>query len=372
MIKLTWDQINTWRLVKQGIIKKESDLLKALSKNGSLQSQVASASFLALHARTNNLKQNDIESALWIDHSVIRTWAMRNTLHLIATRDLPLYVAANSFLHAYNWDKYFEYYGFSKKEHDTFINAIPQILGKEPITKEQLGESIAKKTGVKEFHEFIVSSNWGGPLKQSAHEGYVALGPQQGQYTTFINPRSFIKWKEIDPEYAARTVIKKFMEFNGPTDLEHFVRWYGGEFGKTKPKKVFESLRNELEEVSIDNWHGLMHKDYIDEIINMKHKNTIAFLPLFDIYTFGLIRNIDNLLPTEYKHLVFRPQGWISSVVLVNGYIKGVWEYKKKKNEIEIAIRMFEKPSNEIKRHIGAKIKDIGQFLEKNIVTVYI
>ena len=42
----------------------------------------------------------------------------------------------------------------------------------------------------------------------------------------------------------------------------------------------------------------------------------------------GRGRELEPLLPVQFQPLVFHPQGWISAVVLVDGFIKWVWEYK--------------------------------------------
>jgi hypothetical protein len=54
----------------------------------------------------------------------------------------------------------------------------------------------------------------------------------------------------------------------------------------------------------------------------------VNLLPLFDAYVLGLGRDLEPLLPKSYQRRVFRPQGWVSAVVLVDGVIRGVWEYK--------------------------------------------
>ena len=49
---------------------------------------------LAIGARVDGLSPQDVQSALWKDRRLIKTWAMRLELHLVPARDFPLYVAA--------------------------------------------------------------------------------------------------------------------------------------------------------------------------------------------------------------------------------------------------------------------------------------
>jgi Winged helix DNA-binding domain len=68
--------------------------------------------------------------------------------------------------------------------------------------------------------------------------------------------------------------------------------------------------------------------------------DTIQLLPLFDAYTLGLGRDVEPLLPQTYKRLVFRPQGWISAVVLVNGAIQGVWQHTTRRAQTSVQVQM--------------------------------
>ncbi|HLY28240.1 MAG TPA: crosslink repair DNA glycosylase YcaQ family protein, partial [Aggregatilineales bacterium] len=68
-----------------------------------LQAQDAQAAILSARVRSSGLTVGDMEQAMLHDRSIIRTWAMRGTLHLIATEDLswllallgPVFVAAD-------------------------------------------------------------------------------------------------------------------------------------------------------------------------------------------------------------------------------------------------------------------------------------
>src|SRR4051812_27352924 len=95
---LTWSQVHSWRLSQHGLAPRLSrqDFLQAVSRTGGIQAQVLSAAELALWARVQNLSRSDIQTALWQARSLIKTWAMRGTLHLLAANELPLFVAARS------------------------------------------------------------------------------------------------------------------------------------------------------------------------------------------------------------------------------------------------------------------------------------
>src|SRR4029450_5444366 len=90
------------------------------------------------------------------------------------------------------------------------------------------------------------------------------------------------------------------------------------------------SLEDELDTVDVEGWQAQALRTTIVPMQKLETEadGVVRLLPLFDAYTLGLGRDIEPLLPNAYKIQVFRPQGWISAVVLVGGQMKGVWEYK--------------------------------------------
>src|SRR5918992_6085818 len=66
------------------------DVVRSL---GGIQAQDRNAALLAAGTRTPGATVADVEHALSGERSVVRTWAMRGTIHLIAADDLPLVLA---------------------------------------------------------------------------------------------------------------------------------------------------------------------------------------------------------------------------------------------------------------------------------------
>jgi Winged helix DNA-binding domain len=71
MTALQWSQVHAWRMSQHG------------------------------------LSPRDVQAALWQDRTLLKTWAMRGTLHLLSASELPLYVAARDWQHTTSWSNYF-------------------------------------------------------------------------------------------------------------------------------------------------------------------------------------------------------------------------------------------------------------------------
>ncbi len=171
-----------------------------------------SAAELALCTRVEGLSAEDIKFALWQDCTLVKTWAMRATLHVLATSDLPLYAVALNFRDFRNWPAHFASYGLSPAQHEALLSSVPQVVGREPVTREQLASALEKRTDIAHLRDLILSSSWGTPLKQSAIRGDLCFGPKQGQNVTFVNPRAWIdEWPSIEPEQAVREMIRRYL-----------------------------------------------------------------------------------------------------------------------------------------------------------------
>ncbi len=292
----------------------------------------------------------------------MKTWAMRCTLHLLSASEFPLYVAARSTYPARNWEYYFSYYGITPAEYAAFIDAVPHILGSVPMTREELASALVSSPGIPKLGPLITSSNWGSPLKPPALRGDLCFGPNQGQNVTFVNPKKWIhNWQSFEPYAALQEIARRYLRTYGPATAENFASWWG--VGLVPARKLFRSLENELAEVNVEGWHAFALRTTLEPMQNLSTSCEVRLLPLFDAYTFGPGRNSEAHLPGAYKSLVFRPQGWISAVVLLNGYIKGVWEYKTQRTQTTVKVRMFSTPTASLKHDIEAEAERLGTFL---------
>src|SRR5579862_7383732 len=191
MRTLTWSQVHAWRLAQHGLSPRLSsqDFVQAVTRTGGIQAQVMSAAELAICTRVEGFSAHDVKSALWQGRALVKTWAMRGTLHMLAARELPLYVAARDWQLTANWSAYFAEFGLSPAQQDAFLAAIPHVLEQGPLTRQQLADAVAKHTGATHARDLILSSSWGSPLKPSAYRGELCVGPGQGQNVTFVNPK---------------------------------------------------------------------------------------------------------------------------------------------------------------------------------------
>lgn len=375
MQSLKWSQVNAWRLSQHGLSPRfgRQDFLKALRGTGGIQAQVMSAAELALGARLDSLTPQDVQSALWQERTLIKTWAMRATLHLLAAHDLPLYIAARSVDEPRNWVGYFEYYGVTESQLETYLTVAPEILSSEPITKEQFAAALLDRTGSAELHSLVLTKGWGTPLKPLAWRGELCFGPNQGQNVTFVRPRQWIgaqlgDWQPVEPHAALQEIARRYFRAYGPATVREFADWWG--LRLTPARKLFQSLQDELEPVEVEGWSALALRERLEPMLNLGLSGSVILLPYFDAFVMGIGRgaDIEPLLPRPYQRIVYRPQGWISAVVLVDGFMKGIWEYKVQRSQTLIKVRLFSSPTTLIQKGIETEAERLSGFLNSKVV----
>jgi hypothetical protein len=193
------------------------DFVQAVTRTAGIQAQVISAAELAMCIRVEGLAPHDVQSALWQKHILVRTWAMRGTLHIFSLSELPLYVAALDWQHSARWMNYFAEFGLSKAQQDAFLLAIPHVLEQGPLTRPQLADAVARHIGVTSARDLILSERWGAPLKPSAYRGELCFGPGQGKTATFMNPRAWVgTWQSIEPTLALQEIARLYLRAYGP------------------------------------------------------------------------------------------------------------------------------------------------------------
>ncbi len=373
MKTLQWSQVHAWRLSQHGLYPRlnAQNFMQAVTRTGGIQAQVISAAELALCTRVEGLSPHDVKAALFRDHTLVKTWAMRGTLHLLSARELSLYVAARDWQQNASWSSYFAAFGLTTlAQQEAFLAAIPHVLEQGPLTRQQLADAVAKHTGIAQVHDFILSESWGSPLKPAAYRGELCFGPGQGQGVTFMNPRGWIgEWHSIEPQLALEEMARRYLRAYGPANPDDFAFWWG--CGKLVARKLFRSLAEEMEEVEVEGWRAFALRTMLPLMQSVEPLEAIQLLPLFDAYTLGVPRGCEPILASIYKRHVFNLQGWTFAVVLVNGSIQGVWHSTTQRTQILVKVRLFLSPTVTIQKGIEAEVERLSYFFKTKVVLEY-
>jgi winged helix DNA-binding protein len=331
----TWQQLAALRLRRQHLERRASrrHMLDVVRDHVAVQAQVMGSAELAVHARVDGLKRDDIRHALWRDRTLVKTWAMRGTLHLVAADELPELVAGLGTRIAWTRALWLRYFEVTLDEMLALQDGIGDVLSDRPMTRAALGAALARKLGNEAFADRVTSS-WGTFLKPAASRGYLCFGPDDGRNVTFVDPRDWLgrEMPEPTPDALAPIIERQLHAFPGSSKGE-LARWWGVQGGATLRKPI-ASLGDRLTELRADGTKVLVLTEDLETLARIEPSRTIRLLPGFDPYTLGLQKEADPLLPIKRRPLVSRTAGWISQVLLVGGAVQGTWTHEVKKDRL--------------------------------------
>ncbi|MEV4131804.1 winged helix DNA-binding domain-containing protein [Dactylosporangium sp. NPDC049742] len=333
-MNVTWKQVATWRMKRQFVHPRtKASASEIVGRLCGVQAQVWSAAELAVALRQTTPDGDAVDRDV-ADLTLLKTWAMRGTLHLLRPQDagafLSLMAAAGSWLKP-SWTKAS---GVSPKQVDELTDEVSQILeGGAELTRDQL---VTKLIADKRFAgmEERLRSGWGSVLKPLAWRGALCHGPNQGNKITFTSPaKKFGKdWKGVpEPDDAAPIAIEAYLGAYGPASPDTFDRWLTlNSTSKPKLRKWFADMGDKLTEVDVEGRKAMILTEHADDLAGSADCKGVKLLGHFDQYILGPGTKDDVLLDAKHRSKVSRTAGWISPIVVVDGRIEAVWEIEGK------------------------------------------
>jgi hypothetical protein len=372
MLKLTWPRAAAWRIRRHHLDRRApaSSVLAVASRLCGLHAQLMSSAELTVWARAEHLDRRAVQRALWEDRTLVKTWAMRGTLHLLPADELPLWHAAlgasRRFLKPAAWQSYF---GVSIEELDRLTAAVGAALDGRLLTRAELALEVGRLTGSAHLGAKLAESSWGTILRPAAFGGHLCFGPSLGQRVRFTRPDTWLAAARrplgppVDPQAAPAAVTRRYLAAYGPATYRDLARWWGGSGGVSTARQWIASLGEEVSPVDLDGAQAWMLASHAREVRELPPTRSVRLLPAFDQYVVAASCHAERLLPGDLRRRVYRPQGWISPVLLVNGRMQGVWRHEIKGSRVEVVIEPFVKAPVWVHRAAGQEAERLAAFL---------
>jgi hypothetical protein len=342
-LTLGWDQAIAWRLQRHHLDRRapRSAALQVVAEIGGLHAQVMSSAELTLWARAGDLEPDAVRRALWEQRTLVKTWAMRGTLHLLPAEELPLWQAALSTRGTYLRPVWLRNFGVTREELERLIAAVAEALDGRVLTRDELADAVAGLTGSTELGDKLRGS-WGALLKPAAQRGKLCFAPSDGQRVRFTRPDRWLgRWREHDPDGAALEVARRFLAASGPVTREDYARWWG--VPAAEGGRLLARLGDAVVPVEVEGARGWLLAAHAEQIAHPAAAPSVRLLPAFDQYVVTASRHAERLLPGPFRDRVYRPQGWLSPILLLNGRMQGVWRHEVKGRKLRVSIEPFVK-----------------------------
>jgi uncharacterized protein YcaQ len=333
-LPFTSEQIHAFRLRRHHLLDQSAkDMVTICRDVCCVQAQIMSAAQLQLWARNHAITPAAVNDALWKTRSLVKTSLMRQTLHLIPANEFPLYIAAHKSARAKAVLSIMARCKITRDEADALSALILEELKAGPAPRAAITAAVRPK--VSKRLRVWMDKVWS-IVRLPVIEGQVCYGPGEGNQATFIRTEHWLPAQpKVDAVQAQKELFRKYLRAYGPATLHDFAHWSLISMAEVR------ALRPLLDsEIADHNGLLVLREDMKTLQSASPEMNSVHLLPYFDIYLLAHRFKEHFLKPQFYKR-VYRNQGWISPVVLINGEIAGVWSYKLSRKAAEIEIELF-------------------------------
>ena len=361
-IDLPLDRVLAWRVRRQLLDRpRGTDALTVARRLCGVQAQVPSSADHAVAIRLPRPRRNTTDAALAAGQ-LVRTWAMRGTLHLLAADELGDYLALLAAARTWtkgSWQKSF----VTLDQLAAMSEAVQVALDGAALTREELTAAIVRAAKDESLAEHL-RSGWGAVLKPLAWQGLLVNGPSDGGRVTFAAPKDVVPaWRGLsDVDEAAARVVPTYLAAYGPAAPATFDAWL---LRNSTPKKRlagwFES--SALTKVTIDGRPAYARAEDVDDIAATPPNRAVRLLDAFDQYVLGPGTNNPEILDPSRRALISKAAGWISPVVLVGGRVGGVWEV----DGDQLAVTAFSEEAAIDEDGLRAEAARVSSYLEREL-----
>jgi len=360
---LTWAQLGAWRMTRHHLVDRAplAALLDVVSDICGLHAQLMSSAELTAWARVADLEAGAVATALGDDRSLVKSWAMRGTLHLLRSSEYGMWLGGMGTYRHYLKPAWSKGFGISQEELTRMIAAVAKALDGKALTRDELATEVARIARSPALAEKL-RGNWGSTLKPATYQGKLCFGPNRGRNVTFVSPDQWLTNLRVEPPGdATATITRRFLAAHGPATRDDYARWWA--MSPAEAATRIKALGDEVEEVNLAGTSMWMLTADIDPAAACGPEKVVRLLPAFDQFVIVSTRQADNLLPGPFRSRIYRPQGWISPVLLVGGQMAGVWKHERKGTRLTVTFEPFAKLAKWAVNAAEAEAADLGRFL---------
>jgi hypothetical protein len=351
-------------------------LLAVVHDMAGAQAQLLPAAHISLWSRVRDLQTAHVEKAL-SERTLVKAACMRRTLFLVPSEHLAIFVRGSA-RRAEKEVRWARGKGVPECVLDAAIEAALGVLDR-PLTRPEIAERVSRTLGVR--MRAIPGGGWGRRSKVAAvpvgeliypvvdllhlaaARGVVCYGPNRDNEPTFVRADAWIpQWQDLPVEQAEEMLLRRYLRAFGPATAADFSLWTG--ISLTGAREIWARQEAGFAPVNVEGWAAAILREDLDELGQVKFEHpTVRLLPYFDSYLLGH-REREHLVSMMHQPKVYRAQGWIAPVVLVDGRAIAVWAHTRQGNRLSVKVSKFESISRPITAGIREEAIDLGRFLE--------
>jgi hypothetical protein len=317
-----------------------------------VQAQILSAAGLALRARTEGLTDARVDRARLRDRSIVLTWAMRGTLHLVAAEDVgwltDLTVASNPG----SSTRRLREMGVGADQTTAGVRAIERMLDRHgPLTRAEIGERLQRR-GLPTEGQILPHLLW-----LAAAQGSVCFGPDRDGQRTHVLVRDWLGApRRMDRDSALAELAVRYLRSHAPATPTDLSSWSG--VGVSDARRGWRAIEDRLVEVATA--RGPMWSLRSREA--EAPRGVVRLLPNFDEYLLGW-KDRSPVARPEHWRKIHPGAGWYHPAALFDGRGAGTWKAVRGPDVTRIEVLPFIRLSPSVRHGLRAEAEALGAYL---------
>jgi hypothetical protein len=311
---------------------------------------------MGVWVRADSLVASQVEDARLHERSIVRTWCMRGTLHLLATEDFGWLMPLLGPVFVRKSRRRYAQLGLTEEVCTKATRAIGGILGEQgPLTRAELAGQLAAQglptEGQAAYHL----------LRRAGLEGAICFGPERAGEPTYVPVEDWLRiggWMAgIDPRAE---LVRRYLAAYGPAGPEDLAAWSG--LPVSEARAGFESVVDELLEVEVNGSPAWILKGRAAWLGEPREAGVVVrLLPSYDTYLLGYgSRHLT--VPQRYAKRVHPGGGVLRPTLIVDGCAVGTWKLKRGGAGLVVIVEPFEQLSVQVAAALEDEVQDLGRF----------
>ena len=359
-VRRSEDQVRRARMRAQRLTgRRPRSVAEVVRALGGLQAQDTPASRLALRPRGAGLDEAAVRRACDQERSVVRTWIMRGTLHLVAAEDAGWLVALLGPGFAAADRRRRLQLGLDDELCERALKVLPAVLAGGPLPRAELVRALAAK-GVRIDPDGQAPAHLVG---YAALRGLVCRGPDLGgDQASYVLLDDWVGADRMrrppDPDDALAELARRYLGGHGPAAPEDLAAWSGLPAGRAQ--RAFQLVAGELRPVELDG--RTLWAPAGAPPARRPAEPVVRLLGRFDDYLLGW-RGRDLILDPRHARRIQAGGGWIHPALVVDGRVVGTWRARRAGDRLEVTVEPFGRLPPGARPGLEAEVADLGRFL---------
>jgi len=324
-----------------------------------VQGQELPAARLSLRARAEGVTLAEIETARQVTHTLVRTWVMRGTLHLVTTQDARWLVPLLAPLMINGDRKRMLALGWDEERTLRGLHLLEEALARHDSLIRSEIKLLLKQNGLPSEGQATIHL-----IFRAAWEGILIQGADRGKQPTFTVCAAWTGGLQPKPRAAALAdLAQRYLQAYAPATVGDLATWSGLKAGEARQAiQMIEDKLTPVDAAGQPAWMLASQLPWLDELAGLPP--VVRLLPRFDTYLLGYASR-ELMVAPQFARRINAGGGLLNQVLMVDSYARGLWSTRPVKGQMEVIIEPFEPLDPQVLPGLEAEAASLGRFLGK-------